>query len=70
MSKKMAVLSKEAQWFEDNSPLMEEHKKDSVKGVSYKSELLNLRRGKANTSLSFFGGAVGFSTSCSCFDFT
>ena len=36
MSKKMAVLSENAQWFEDNSPLMEEHKKDSVVGVTYK----------------------------------
>ena len=27
MSKKMAVLSENAQWFEDNSPLMTEHKK-------------------------------------------
>ncbi|MGB5981166.1 MAG: dihydrofolate reductase [Nonlabens sp.] len=37
MSRKMEVLSKNAQWFEDNSPLMEEHKKDKVKGVSYKT---------------------------------
>lgn len=36
MSQKMAVLSENAQWFEDNSPLMEEHKKKSVVGVSYK----------------------------------
>ncbi len=36
MSKKMAVLSENAQWFEDNSPLMKEHKKDSVVGVTYK----------------------------------
>ena len=36
MSKKMAVLSENAQWFEDNSPLMAEHKKDSVVGVTYK----------------------------------
>lgn len=36
MSEKMAVLTKNAQWFEDNSPLMEEHKKDSVVGVTYK----------------------------------
>jgi len=36
MSEKMAVLSENAQWFEDNSPLMEAHKKDSVVGVSYK----------------------------------
>lgn len=36
MSEKMAVLSENAQWFEDNSPLMAEHKKDSVVGVTYK----------------------------------
>jgi dipeptidyl-peptidase-3 len=36
MSQKMAVLSKNAQWFEDNSPLMDAHKKDSVVGVTYK----------------------------------
>ncbi|MCR8666140.1 dipeptidyl peptidase 3 [Aestuariibaculum sp. M13] len=36
MSKKMAVLSDNAQWFEDNSPLMEEHKKKNVVGVTYK----------------------------------
>jgi len=36
MSQKMAVLSENAQWFEDNAPLMEEHKKDSVVGVTYK----------------------------------
>lgn len=37
MSKKMAVLAENAQWFEDNSPLQEEHKKDNVVGVSYKT---------------------------------
>jgi dipeptidyl-peptidase-3 len=36
MSQKMAVLSENAQWFEDNSPLMDAHKKDSVVGVTYK----------------------------------
>ncbi|WP_370225713.1 dihydrofolate reductase [Mesoflavibacter sp.] len=36
MSKKMAVLSENAQWFEDNSPLMDEHKKKNVVGVTYK----------------------------------
>ena len=37
MSKKMAVLSENAQWFEDNSPLFPEHKKKNVVGVSYKT---------------------------------
>lgn len=36
MSQKMAVLSENAQWFEDNSPLMEDHKKKNVVGVTYK----------------------------------
>ncbi len=36
MSEKMSVLSENAQWFEDNSPLMEAHKKKNVVGVSYK----------------------------------
>ncbi len=36
MSQKMEVLSKNAQWFEDNSPLMDEHKKENVVGVTYK----------------------------------
>ncbi|WP_400077271.1 dipeptidyl-peptidase 3 family protein [Winogradskyella sp. R77965] len=36
MSKKMAVLSENAQWFEDNSPLMDAHKKANVVGVTYK----------------------------------
>ncbi|MDO6759033.1 dihydrofolate reductase [Tamlana sp. 2_MG-2023] len=36
MSQKMKVLSDNAQWFEDNSTLMEAHKKKNVVGVSYK----------------------------------
>lgn len=35
-SKKMAVISDNIQYFEDNSPIMDEHKKPNVKGVSYK----------------------------------
>jgi len=37
MSKKMASLAGNAQWFEDNSTLQEEHKKKNVVGVSYKT---------------------------------
>jgi dipeptidyl-peptidase-3 len=37
MSKKMAALAENAQWFEDNSTLQEEHKKKNVVGVSYKT---------------------------------
>ncbi|SRX53986.1 dipeptidyl-peptidase 3 family protein [Aequorivita sp. CIP111184] len=36
MSEKMSVVSSNAQWFEDNSPLMPEHKKKNVVGVTYK----------------------------------
>ena len=35
-SKQMAVVASSIQWFEDNSTLMDEHKKKEVKGVSYK----------------------------------
>ena len=36
MSQKMAVLSENAQWFENNSTLMDAHKKKNVVGVTYK----------------------------------
>ncbi|WP_445735844.1 dipeptidyl-peptidase 3 family protein [Mariniflexile sp.] len=36
MSEKMKVVSNNAQWFEDNSPLMDAHKKKKVVGVTYK----------------------------------
>ena len=35
-SQRMKVLMDNVQWFEDNSPFLPEHKKDSVVGVSYK----------------------------------
>lgn len=50
MSKKMEVLSKEAQWFEDNSPLMEEHKKKNVTGVTYKTVIVASEAGDASPS--------------------
>ncbi len=37
MSAKMSVLENNVQWFEDNSTIMDEHKKDNVVGVSYKT---------------------------------
>ena len=40
MSKKMEVVSNNAQWFEDNSPLIPEHKKKNVVGVSYKTVIV------------------------------
>ncbi|WP_035337553.1 dihydrofolate reductase [Dokdonia sp. PRO95] len=50
MSKKMAALSVDAQWFEDNSPLMPEHKKKEVKGVSYKTVIVAGEAGDASPS--------------------
>jgi dipeptidyl-peptidase III len=35
-SKRIAAIAKEAQWFEDNSPIAKEHKKDTVKGITAK----------------------------------
>ena len=50
MSQKMSVLSEQAQWFEDNSPLMESHKKKEVKGVSYKTVIVAGEAGDASPS--------------------
>ncbi len=35
-SSRMAVVSENAQWFEDNSPIMDAHKKKNVTGITYK----------------------------------
>ena len=50
MSAKMAVLSENAQWFEDNTPLMEEHKKANVVGVTYKTVNVAGEAGDASPS--------------------
>jgi dipeptidyl-peptidase-3 len=50
MSKKMAVVSENAQWFEDNSPIMEAHKKKNVVGVSYKTVNVASEAGDASPS--------------------
>lgn len=50
MSQKMKVLSDNAQWFEDNSPLMEAHKKDRVVGVTYKVVAVAGEAGDASPS--------------------
>lgn len=50
MSKKMEVVSKNAQWFEDNSPLAPEHKKKNVVGVSYKTVIVAGESGDASPS--------------------
>ncbi|MCC9071164.1 dipeptidyl peptidase 3 [Flavobacterium sp. F-65] len=50
MSAKMEVISKSAQWFEDNSPLMADHKKKNVVGVSYKTVIVAGESGDASPS--------------------
>jgi dipeptidyl-peptidase-3 len=50
MSKKMEVVSKNAQWFEDNSPLAPEHKKKNVVGVSYKTVIVAGESGDSSPS--------------------
>jgi len=36
-TKRIAAIASKAQWFEDNSPLMREHKKKQVKGITAKA---------------------------------
>jgi dipeptidyl-peptidase-3 len=50
MSKKMAALADNAQWFEDNSTLQEKHKKKNVVGVSYKTVNVAGEAGDASPS--------------------
>lgn len=48
MSAKMEVISRNAQWFEDNAPLIETHKKKNVKGISYKTVIVAAEAGDAS----------------------
>ena len=50
MSKKMSALSKEAQWFEDKSSIMESHKKKNVVGISYNTVNVAGESGDASPS--------------------
>ncbi len=50
MSKKMEVVSQNAQWFEDHSPLLPQHKKKNVVGVSYKTIVVACEAGDASPS--------------------
>ena len=50
MSAKMEVVSKNVQWFEDNSPLLPEHKKKNVVGVSYKTVIVAGESGDSSPS--------------------
>jgi dipeptidyl-peptidase-3 len=49
-SKRMAVVADNVQWFEDNSTIMEEHKKSEVKGVSYKVVVIAGEAGDSSPS--------------------
>ncbi len=50
MSKKMKVVSDNAQWFEDNSSIDDNHKKKNVVGVSYKTVNVAGESGDASPS--------------------
>ncbi|MDB4061508.1 dipeptidyl peptidase 3 [Vicingaceae bacterium] len=49
-TKRIEAVSKEAQWFEDNSPLMEEHKKAEVTGIIGKVITVVVEAGDASPS--------------------
>jgi len=49
-SKRMQTMSENAQWFEDNSPIMDNHKKEDVVGVSYKVVNVAMESGDAAPS--------------------
>ncbi|SHG66173.1 dipeptidyl-peptidase-3 [Salegentibacter echinorum] len=50
MSQKMQVLENNVQWFEDNAPIMDEHKKENVVGVTYKTVNVAGEAGDASPS--------------------
>ena len=50
MSAKMEKISHEAQWFEDHSTLMPEHKRKDVVGVSYKTVIVAGESGDSSPS--------------------
>ena len=50
MSKKMTALSENAQWFEDNSSIMDAHKKNNVVGISYNTVNVAGEAGDASPS--------------------
>lgn len=49
-SKRMATLAENVQWFEDNSTIMDEHKKENVVGVTYKVVTIAGEAGDASPS--------------------
>ena len=50
MSRKMSAISEDAQWFEDNSTIMDEHKKKNVVGISYNTVNVAGESGDASPS--------------------
>ena len=49
-SKRMEKVGHNAQWFEDNSPILDAHKKDSVVGITYKVVAVAGESGDASPS--------------------
>ncbi len=49
-TKRISAIAKNAQWFEDNSPLMPEHKKKEVKGITAKAITVIVESGDAAPS--------------------
>lgn len=49
-TKRIEAVSKEAQWFEDNSPILDEHKKKNVKGITGKVITVVVEAGDASPS--------------------
>lgn len=49
-SKRIAAIGAEAQWFEDNSPILPQHKKKEVKGISAKVITAVVESGDASPS--------------------
>ena len=49
-TKRIEAIAKEAQWFEDNSPIMAEHKKKEVKGITAKAITVIVESGDAAPS--------------------
>ena len=49
-TKRISAIAQNAQWFEDNSPLMPEHKKKTVKGITAKAITVIVESGDAAPS--------------------
>ncbi len=49
-SKRIEAISEEAQWFEDNSPIQDEHKKENVTGISARVINVVMEAGDASPS--------------------